>query len=432
MMIVTAVLALLTVFLMIGSVFLLPQVRFGKFRIGGYCFFAVLGAVALVVAGSVSLPALRDGIFGAGQVNPLKLLLLFLSMTVFSIVLDELGFFRWLAVWVLERAGNSQWVLFFCLYVIASVLTVFTSNDIVILTFTPFICSFCRRAGIRPLPYLIAEFAAANTWSMALLIGNPTNIYITAATGIDFFSYIGVMFLPTVAAGAVSLGMLLLLFHRSLAEPMQTVCEPEELADRPLLVLALAHLFVCLMLLTASGYIGLEMWLCSSALAVSLILCTLLYHAITGGAPGVLWRTVRRMPWELVPFLLSMFTLVMALSESGWLARLSSLFGTEGAVFTYGISSFLVANLVNNIPMSVLYAGLIDISGGLPAAYATVIGSNLGACLTPVGALAGIMWSDILRREGVSFRYGDFLRYGAAISLPALAAALGALMLTLP
>jgi arsenical pump membrane protein len=70
-------------------------------------------------------------------------------MTAFSVFLDELGFFRVLASAALHRAGSSQKILFFILYFTVSILTVFTSNDIIILTFTPFICAFARRAGER-------------------------------------------------------------------------------------------------------------------------------------------------------------------------------------------------------------------------------------------------------------------------------------------
>ena len=70
-----------------------------------------------------------------------------------------------------------------------AILTIFTSNDIVILTFTPFICYFSKNAKINPIPYLVAEFAAANTYSMMLIIGNPTNIYLATSASIDFISY---------------------------------------------------------------------------------------------------------------------------------------------------------------------------------------------------------------------------------------------------
>jgi hypothetical protein len=90
------------------------------------------------------------------------------------------------------------------LYITVAILTVFTSNDIIILSFTPFVCYFAKNAHIDPMPYLAAEFIAANTWSMALIIGNPTNIYLVTATGGDFVSYAKVMLIPTLVAGVVS------------------------------------------------------------------------------------------------------------------------------------------------------------------------------------------------------------------------------------
>ena len=84
--------------------------------------------------------------------------------------------------------------------------------------------------------------------------------------------------------------------------------------------------------------------------------------------------------------------------------------------------------------MTVLFQAVIDhlpSSAALPAVYATVIGSNLGALLTPIGALAGIMWRSILTGHGWQFRFADFLKMGTLIGLPTLLAALGCLLLTI-
>ncbi|MDE6105124.1 MAG: arsenical efflux pump membrane protein ArsB, partial [Clostridia bacterium] len=54
-----------------------------------------------------------------------------------------------------------------------------------------------------------------------------------------------------------------------------------------------------------------------------------------------------------------------------------------------------------------------------------------GALFTPIGALAGIMWSNILNKHGVKFGYLDFLKIGAAVAIPTLVTALGSLWLML-
>lgn len=56
-------------------------------------------------------------------------------------------------------------------FLLASVLTVLTSNDVVILTLTPIVIHFAKVTKTDPAPLLFLEFYAANTWSMALLIG---------------------------------------------------------------------------------------------------------------------------------------------------------------------------------------------------------------------------------------------------------------------
>ncbi|MBR7181325.1 MAG: hypothetical protein IKD28_00910 [Clostridia bacterium] len=210
------------------------------------------GALILLCGGLISFGEVGAGLVAESAVNPIKILVLFLSMTLISIFLDEAGFFRYLASQVLHRAGRSQKKLFWLLYLVVSVLTVFTSNDIVILTFTPFICYFSKHAKIDPLPYLIAEFVAANTWSMALIIGNPTNIYLAAGAGIDFGTYFAVMALPTLFAGIAGFGVLWLLFFKKLRVEITPDDEEIHLSDKPTVVLGVVSLGGCIVFMVFS------------------------------------------------------------------------------------------------------------------------------------------------------------------------------------
>lgn len=159
---------------MIALVFAKPAVSAGRVALSIFWVPPALGAVLVVACGLLPAREALAGLFADSAVNPVKILVLFFSMTLLSVFLDEAGFFRYLAAAVLRHAGASQKRLFFLLYLAVSVLTVFTSNDIIVLTFTPFLCYFAKNAEIDPLPYLFCEFVAANTWSMALIIGNPT------------------------------------------------------------------------------------------------------------------------------------------------------------------------------------------------------------------------------------------------------------------
>ena len=140
------------------------KLRLGKVTLGVYWIASLVGAAVCLAVGVVPMDYVANGLVANTAVNPLKILALFLSMTLLSVYLDELGVFRYLAEHALTHDDGSQIALFCKLYALVAVLTVFTSNDIIVLTFTPFICCFCRRAEIDPIPYLFAEFFAANTW----------------------------------------------------------------------------------------------------------------------------------------------------------------------------------------------------------------------------------------------------------------------------
>lgn len=410
-----------------------PRARVGKISFDTYWPVALVGALLVFALGALDFGTAVSAMTADTAINPIKIAVLFLSMTVLSVYLDEVGFFGYVASVALARAGRSQSRLFFILYGAVSVLTLFTSNDIVILTFTPFICYFAAAANINPVPYLVAEFVAANTWSMALVIGNPTNVYLASAYGIDFITYLSRMWLPTLAAGAVALLVLYLLFRRQLGEPIEPLCIEMRFRDPLLLVLGLVHLGGATVLLAVGSYLSWDMWLIALVAALSLLFLTLPACLLRRRSPAILFQCLRRAPWPLLPFILSMFTLILALEESGAVAAFAALLGENATVFTYGFSSALAANLINNIPMSALYCALV---GYLPTAlceagvYAAAVGSNLGALLTPVGALAGIMWMGMLKKQNVKFGYPGFLRYLAPVGLSALCAALAVLFLT--
>ena len=418
--------------LMIASVLFFPKLKLGKLTLSTYWLVTLLGAGVLLLAGQADLPALGRALIADTAINPLKILVLFLSMTVLSVFLDELGLFRFLASVALKHARGGQKKLFFMLYFLVAVLTVFTSNDIIILSFTPFICYFCKSENIDPMPYLAAEFVAANTWSMALIIGNPTNIYLATSYGVDFLSYLKVSIVPTVFAGTVALLCLYLLFRKKLSAPLSAEPQTVVLHDKPLLWVGIVHLAVCTVLLAVGSYIGLEMWIVSLCAMGSLFVFALVFALVRREKPTELLHCLKRAPYALVPFVLSMFVMIVVLGQKGVTAAIGNFLGGENAIWKYGPLSFLCANLINNIPMSVLFSSVLGETGAnLGALFATVIGSNVGAFLTPIGALAGIMWSGILNEHGLKFGYLDFLKMGMTVAVPALFAALGGLALVL-
>ena len=176
------------------------------------------------------------------------------------------------------------------------------------------------------------------------------------------------------------------------------------------------------------------MWIICILCATSLFISIASSHIIRHKSFKSLKRTFLRLPYDLIPFILSMFIIVLALQKQGITDYIYSFLGNNSIILKYVFSSFAMSNLINNIPMSVLFSKVINFTDPLSlnrAIYSTIIGSNIGAFLTPIGALAGIMFTNLVRRQEVKYSFVSFIKYGLIIAIPTLLVALLLLFITL-
>ena len=175
-----------------------------------------------------------------------------------------------------------------------------------------------------------------------------------------------------------------------------------------------------------------EMWLVSLVCASTLLVTTIIMRLITKKHWEYVTTPMKRLPYQLIPFFLSMFVIVVALNYQGITLKIAELLGNSNTVWVYGYSSLLTSNLINNIPMSILYTSLSNNLTGvnyIRAVYSSIIGSNIGAFLTPIGALAGIMFSSLLNKYEIKFSFITFIKYGVIIAIPVITVGLAALLL---
>ncbi|DAC72674.1 MAG TPA: hypothetical protein DSN98_04125 [Thermoplasmata archaeon] len=438
--------SLVTIYLILRRRYLYIRLGLRNIKIDTYILGALLGPILIIIFGILNSTQILGGLQGFGSLNPFGVLILFLSMVFMSIFLDITGFFEYCARIALKHASGSGRRLYFTLYLTVSILTIFTSNDIIILTFTPFIYYFSKNAGIDPKPYLIAEFFAANTWSMMLYIGNPTNIMLAAAFDLRFDEYTKWMLLPALAAGLVNMTLLYFIFRKSINKPLrqtETIDPRSAITDTPSTILGLLTLGGCIVGLAIAPYFGIDMWIISLGFGLALFVILLLRDTLVTVMKEKIDKrrvlvkpTLRKMPLSIIPFVLSLFITVEALRLYGITKDVGIFFNsicgasTTATIFVYGVSSTFAANILNNIPMTVAYVpivGAVSHANLLPAILATTIGSNLGANITPIGALAGIMWMSILRDKDVKLTFKEFVKYGLLVTPVTLIACLGVL-----
>lgn len=378
-----------------------------------------LGAILLLILPLFDRSSIWNVLFSNSTLNPLKILVLFICVSILSISLDESGFFKYIATIFIKKYNKSQMMLFIVLYILISILTIFTSNDIVILTFTPFILYFSKKGNINPIPYLVMEFVAANTYSMLLAIGNPTNIFLSSAFNISFLDYFIKMIVPALLAGIFSFLALKILFYKDLKKKINVFdLDEPEIENKFICITSGIHLILCTILLAISNYISLEMWLICLIFAISLLIFLICY-SIKTKKKKYLRGTIRRIPYSLIPFVLSMFIIIMALTDvglfkiiRGWFDKINNDYLKS---LTYLVSSTLSCNIMNNIPMTLAYSSILEGTSALKLVYSTIIGSNIGAILSPVGALAGIMWIRLLKTNNIKYSFLDFIKNGSFI-----------------
>ncbi|KAF9109640.1 hypothetical protein BGX27_007388, partial [Mortierella sp. AM989] len=124
------------------------------------------------------------------------------------------GVFQYAAFWISKRGGGGGQSVFLSFFLLSSVMSGLTSNDVVVLTMTPFLVYYSHAVDlITPVAFLMAEIQTANIASMALYIGNLTNVVACQAYKISFLEYSAWMLLPCFASIAACYVMLRINFR---------------------------------------------------------------------------------------------------------------------------------------------------------------------------------------------------------------------------
>ena len=407
-----------------------------------------LAAMLMLATREIGFKVAMKGLWEFSTLNPIGILILFFSMVYISKFLETTGFFKMCAVLAIDKAGNNGKILFFAVYIIVGILTIFTSNDVVILTFTPIIHFFSQITGIDPKPLLFSEFLAANTFSMIFIISNTTNVVIGNGFNIDFIKFLKYMALPTVGGVSVNIILLYIMFRKEINQEFEfsedEMKKPIEYVSSKLdLVIGVIFMFGVVILMACSSIPGfnVEMWQIAGIMAVLLLIYNIVsdiinYKKVETTKSKIIFSTL---PYSLIPFLLSLFILINTLTIQGLFEDIGKGIGKitnkndNIGILVFGFLSTIFANILNNIPMSLSFVPILKSTQAKPSLgniFASVVGTNLGSNLTPIGTLAGMMWLGILKNLGINIGFKEFIKVGIIITPISVLATVSLLMLS--
>lgn len=109
-----------------------------------------------------------------------------------------------------------------------------------------------------------------------------------------------------------------------------------------------------------------------------------------------------------------------ALENIGFISMFTDAIKTSSPILI-GLIAFIISNIIINIPMTMLFTATFQTAiFSSKAIYSTILASNISAFFTPMGALAGIMFMNILKANKIKFGYKDFIKYGLITSIPSI------------
>jgi len=381
---------------------------------------ALLGGLTVIVLGVID----QHEAFAAIDLNVIFLLA---GMMVIAGILARTGLFDWLAVRSLRLADGKPMRLLLILATVTAVLSAFLDNVTTVVLIVPVTITIARRLDVSPVPYLIAQVLASNIGGTATLIGDPPNILIGSAAGLDFTAFLVNLAPVIVLIYAAFVVIAYFLWGRQLEAPSERrqkaleATEGATITDRPLLVKGLLVSAFVLVGFLVHQALGLE------AATIALLGATLLMLVGRIDAHDAL----REVEWRTLFFFVGLFILVEAVVHVGiiggiadWLAVQTAGNETVAAIALIWFSAGASA-IIDNIPYTAAAIPVVErlIESGLPGEalwWSLALGACLGGNLTLVGAAANVVVANQAAQAGHRIGFFEFMRYGVVVTLASL------------
>lgn len=361
---------------------------------------AVPAALIALGIGAVGWSQARDEVTRLGPVVGFLAAVLALA----AACADE-GLFTAVGGVLARFAGGSAERLLLGAVVAAAVTTAVLSLDTTVLLLTPVVLATGRQAALRPRPSLYATGQLANTGSLLLPVSNLTNLLALAVVPITFARFAALMALPWLVATTLTY----LALRRFFAPDLSANASPQQAASVQVPRFALVVVVATLAGFVATSFVGVAPVWAAAAGAAVLVGKRLLQRRTTPVA------VVRSAAPSFCVFVLALGVVVRAVGDHGLGDGIDAVLpGGSSLLALLGVAaaSAVLANLLNNLPATLLLLPVAAAAGGVASVLAVLVGVNIGPNLTYGGSLATLLWRRSLTGTGVP-RLGEFTRLGA-------------------
>ena len=359
-----------------------------------------------------------------------NVIFLLVSMMIIVGITKTTGLFQFVAIKAAKFAKGEPLRILIFLSLICALFSALLDNVTTVLIIVPVTILIAVELGISPVPYVISIAIASNIGGAATLIGDPPNIMIGSASGLDFMQFLFNLG-PAIVLCLVFFTLIeILIFRKKLrvsTERKARIMEFDEsktLENIPLLIKCLSVLTLVITGFLLHGLLNIEASVVAMFGASLLMLLT--------GAKEV-DDLLKDIEWGTIFFFVGLFILVGGLVETGAIKIAAEyvLGLTKGDIRSTSILIVWISGIfsafVDNIPYVATMIPLVqDIGNTLgneaitPVWWSLALGSCLGGNGTLVGASANVVSAGLAAKSGYKISFMEFTKYGFGFMLVTL------------
>ncbi|MGP1575498.1 ArsB/NhaD family transporter [Selenomonas sp.] len=379
----------------------------------------ICGAMLMILLGIISQETAIHHI----DFNTLGLLM---GMMVIVNITSETGLFNYLAIWAAKKVKAKPISLLVALSILTAVCSALLDNVTTVLLTVPITFSITKQLNVDVKPFLIAQILSSNIGGTATLIGDPPNIMIGSAVGLQFMDFITNLAAICVLIFIITIGILIVLYGNKLhttdelrAKVMQ-LDEKSQIVEPRLLKKCLFALAVTISLFVLHGQLHLDTATAAMTGAGLLLLISFPQKE------AMIAKVLSKVEWLAIFFFAGLFILVGALVETGVIKMLAE----EAIKITNGdltATSMLIlwmsayaSAFIDNIPFVATLIPLIQDMGQMgmtnlePVWWSLALGACLGGNGTLIGASANVVVASMAAQRGKPISFISFMK----IALP--------------
>ena len=335
-----------------------------------------------------------------------------------------------LAEILLEKSRNVMWVTI-CMSLFSGVISAFIDNVATVLMVAPVGIAICRKLKINPVGMILSIAVSSNLQGAATLVGDTTSIMLGDYANMNFLDFFwmkgrpGIFF--AVELGAVATVPIMMLLFRKDRSPVSNKGRTKVEDPVPTFML----LGMVLALIVASFIPGTPDTI-NGIICCTLAAAMIVLDLVRRKNAGRFTEAVKNLDYETLLLLTGLFVVIGGITEVGIINDISGLISKAGGgnifvLYTIVVwGSVLISAFVDNIPY---VATMLPVLSAVTAAlgmepyllyFGLLTGATLGGNITPIGASANIAGVGLLKKEGYTVSFGQFMRIGLPYTLTAV------------